>query len=140
MAKAGFAAEVYARTDATPPTSPDLVGGVKDASTNDQLDLLDTTAFGNAGYKSKIVGLSDLSIDMSGDYLASDAGQAVIRAAKAGRSVVYVTIYADPSASAGSKGFRYALVVTEFSIKATVSGLIEFSAKFAGTGTAPTAV
>jgi hypothetical protein len=86
-----------------------------------------------------VSGLQDTSVDTSGHFNAGDAPQGVIRAAKASGATVYVTLLSDPSAAAGSQGWRVPMLVGEFTAKATVSSLVEFTAKFSGNG-APTAV
>ena len=56
------------------------VDGINDANWEYVRDLLETTDFKDtSGAKTRIAGLSDGSIEVSGDYESADTGQALIR-------------------------------------------------------------
>jgi predicted secreted protein len=140
MAKAGYLEEVYVRTDTTAPSASDKIDGILEFNLVRSSDMLETTDFKNGtGYKERIQGLKDTSIDMSGHYEASDTIQALLRTAYSGGSDVYVTIYVDPAASAGSKGFRTQCKVESYESKGSVNGTADFSCKLVGLS-APVAV
>lgn len=130
---------IYVRTDTTAATSPDMVGGVKDASIDEPTDYSGTDYLGSDGYKRREAQLKDVSLDLDLDHLIADAPQGILRTNAGTDVVVYVTVHTDPTASAGSKGKRYPMKVTSYSKKITPGSPVGASVKLVGHG-APTAV
>jgi hypothetical protein len=130
---------VFVRTDTTAASSGDRIDGLTDASLSEPRDMVETNYLGGSGYKSRIATLGDTSLDLSGHWLTSDAPQGILRTAHTGGTSVYITIYFDSTASAGSKGKRINMLVSEYSEKLTPGGAVEFSVKLIGNG-APVAI
>jgi predicted secreted protein len=138
-AVAGYVTQQFVRSDTTTPTGTDQIDGLKDVSLSLPKDMLETTNFKAGGYKLRLVGLTDSSADLSGDYIAADAPLALIRSSWASGATLYFTFYVDPAATSGNKGWRVPMLVSEFSLKAAPSSTSEWSAKLVGNG-APVAV
>ncbi len=126
---AGKTNEVYILAGAvamTGSTGAKILG--TDNSTFTKLcELLDITEFGDS-YKSRLAGLLDSSISISGNYYASDTtGQDVL---VPGASV-YVGVY--PSGS-GVAGTQIPAIVENYEVSAEVAGKQTFSASLLATG------
>lgn len=139
MSKAGYLGQIFARADTTVPTGTDQIDDLTDVTVSFPRDMLESTNFKSAGWKTRVAGLQDSSVDVSGHFNAGDAPQALLRSSKTSGATVYLTLLADPSATSGSQGWRVPMLVSEFTAKAAVNGLVEFTAKLSGNG-APTAV
>ena len=106
------------------------VDGINDHNFDYMRELLDTTDFKDtSGGRTRMAGLTDGSIEISGDYEASDTGQALIRTQFASGSVLYSKMLWN-----GSAGHKVACIVEKWTNKVTVDGKVEFSAsiKFNG--------
>jgi hypothetical protein len=138
--KAGYAQELYVRSDTTGVTGTDKIDGILSADVTRSADYEETTdTKDGTGYKSRAQTLKDTSISMSGQFEAADTIQAILRTAYSSGADVYVTHYTDPSQSAGSKGFRYVMKVTNYKASTPVGGIGTFSCDLVGNG-APVAV
>jgi len=113
----------------------DEICGINDVSYGPSRELLDDTDFcDTSGARSRITGLRDASISMSGDYYAADTAQARIRTAFDNATSVYVKILWD-----GTNGQKLLCAVESHEINGSVDGKVEWSADFQADGT-PTAV
>lgn len=126
MALAGHSTAVHcASTDTT-----GEVDGIKSVEFSASGNLLDITDFADTtGAHSRILGLKDLQITVSGDYESADSPQALIRSSWAAGDTVYVRVLPN-----GSTGFKCACKVQDYSISSSVDGTVEFSATFMATG------
>lgn len=140
MSVAGYTEEVYVRTDTTAPSASDMVDGITEFNFQRSSEMEETTDFADqTGYKTRIQKLKDSSIDMSGQYESGDAPQGVLRTGWENGTTVHVTVYVDPAASAGSRGWRIPCLVESYTAQGQVGGVGQFSARLVGNG-APTAV
>jgi predicted secreted protein len=140
MAVAGYTEVVYVRSDTTAPGSTDKVDGITDFTLSRSADVQEITDFKDGtGYKQRMTTLKDTSIDMSGQFEATDTVQQLLRSSHDSGATVYVTVHIDPSASSGSKGWRVPCIVESYDAKGQVGGIGEFSCKLVGNG-APVAV
>jgi len=135
MGVAGFTEKVYARTDTTAPTSTDLVDGITEFTLSAPVNLLETTQFrGNEGFRSRIAGLKDSSISMSGNYVSGDTVQKLLRAARLSGATVHVTVIVDPNGATNEKGYRVPCLVESYEAGGSVDGLATFSCTLQGNG------
>ena len=140
MALAGHAVVVYFKATSGTPSGSDEVDGLNSVSYSPTVDLLDVTDFKDTtGFKLKLAGLKDGSVSLSGDFEAADAPQVLVRTSWSSGASGWVSFIFDPSASAGSQGFKVECKVENFEISASVDGKVEFSASLSFTG-APVAV
>lgn len=125
MAFAGYGVQVLAYTASAAPASTNFVavGGTKSVTANDSINMLDTSAFGDAGLRRRIGGLRDGTLAISGDHEATDTGWGYILDGFLGDDDVYVQFVYD-----GSNGYEYECIVENLSLSASVDGLIETSA------------
>lgn len=106
------------------------VDGINDANWDQVRDLLETTDFKDtSGAKTRIAGLSDGSIECSGDYESADTGQALIRSSFASGATIYCKLLWN-----GSAGHKVACIVESWKNSVSFDGKVEFSAsiKFNG--------
>lgn len=130
MAIAAHSVPVYVKASSSAPSAGDLVDGIKDITAKDSRTMLDTTDFlDSSGAKTKLAGLLDASISLSGDYEQSDAPQALLRSSYTSGATVYITLLPD-----GTNGYTYPCIVESYDVKAGVDGLVEFSASLVGNG------
>lgn len=130
MAIAAHTVLVYAKATNVAPSAGDLIDGIKDFAPKDARTMLETTDFlDTSGAKTRIAGLLDASGTLSGDYEQSDAPQALLRTSYASGATVYITLLAD-----GTNGFTYPMLVESYDVKASVDGIVEFSASLVGNG------
>lgn len=103
------------------------VDGINDASFETSRDVLETTDFKDtSGAKTRIVGLQECSVSMSGDYEDTDTnGQNIIRSFFLAGTSLYVGFKFD-----GVDGYKSQFLVSSFSITPTVDGKVEFEAEF----------
>jgi predicted secreted protein len=128
------------KASAAAAVSGDEVDGLNNVSYSPSVDLLDITDFKDTtGFKTKLAGLKDGSVSVSGDFEASDAPQLLIASSWSSGASIWATIHFNPSGSASSKGFNVECKVESFEITAGVDGKVEYSASLSFTG-APTAV
>lgn len=111
------------------------IDGIKDASFEVSRDVLDTTDFkDSSGARTRIVGLQDTSISISGDYEDTDTnGQVALRSAFIAGTSFYIGFKFD-----GTDGYKVQCYCSSFSITPTVDGLVEFEAELVSTGAVAT--
>lgn len=142
MTVAAHKIRVYAKASSASVVSGDLVDGINDASYEEMATMLDSTDFKSASsatWKTKLKGLDDGKIDISGDFESSDAPQVLIRSSRRSGADVYITVLVDPSATSGSQGFKVPCQVENYSAKGGVDGKVEVSYSLVFNG-APTDV
>ena len=101
------------------------VSGVNDASISRGGEVLDDTAFEEShdGFRSRLIGLRDWSINASGDYDGSDTnGQLVILSAWENGTALYVQYLPD-----GTNGVKGQCVVESFEQSGDVAGKEQMS-------------
>jgi predicted secreted protein len=104
-----------------PATSPslELAGDVLD----------DTDLKNNAGFRKRILGLSDFSCSADSNWSAGDAGLAIVRNAKLNRTTIKVAYLPD-----GVDGFMGNVVVETYNMAGEVGGLETVSISLQGNG------
>lgn len=107
------------------------VDGLNDASYAPNADLLDTTDFKDGTTRTRIVGLRDFSVSLSGDYEHSDTAQALLRSSEASGATVYLRLLWD-----GTNGVKVTCKVESFTVKGSVAGKVEFSCSLKATAAA----
>lgn len=128
MALAGHPTVVYAKSSVAAPSGSDEIDGINNVSYGPTGNLLDTTDFKDtSGFITKLLGLKDGTISLSGDYEASDAPQALLRSSWDSGASVWITIHFNPSGGAGVKGFQVECKVESWEVNAAVDGKVEFS-------------
>jgi hypothetical protein len=143
MAVPGYKTKLYARSDNTTAGSSDEIDGLNDGTYEELAELLESTNFKGASatpWKARIVGLQDGSIALAGDYIAASAPMILLKTSKRSGADVFITFLVDPTASAGSQGFRVPCKVSKFTLKDTTGGKTEFSCDLSFNGVAPTDV
>lgn len=124
----------YAKSTSSSVVSGDELDGINDSSVSREITELETTDFKDAGYKTRIAGLKDGTIKLSGDYEVADAPQGVIRTAFEAGNTLYLTNLRD-----GTNGFRYPVLCTSIEESAGVDGKVQCTFNFKLNG-APTAI
>lgn len=111
------------------------VDGINDFSFSTGRDVLDTTDFKDtSGAKTKILGLQDTTISLSGDLEASDTnGQNVLRTAFFNGNAIYVGFGFN-----GTDGYKVQARVSSFEINAGVGDKVEFSCEITSVGAVST--
>lgn len=127
MALAGHAVKVScADTD----VAGDEIDGINNIDWGPAANLLETTDFADTtGARTRILGLKDLQVTVSGQYEAADTGQARLRTNWASGASVFVRFLPN-----GTAGFKCEMKVQDFKITASFDGVVEFSATLQGTG------
>lgn len=111
------------------------VDGLNDISYGPTADMLETTDFKDtSGNHTRMMGLRDGAISVSGDYEASDTAQALMRTQHASGGALWLKVLWD-----GTNGSKVQCIVENFTIKGGVAGKVEFSASLKFNG-APAAV
>lgn len=127
MAVAGYSLLVTCATGVSETYS--AMDGIKDFTLSDADDLLDTTDFVGANAsrtRSRIVGLRDATLSLSGDLEFSDTGFAKCRAAKrTGSASAAFQIWFNTGTS--SAGFAIVAVVESIEYTGNVEGKAEVS-------------
>jgi hypothetical protein len=137
---AGQVQNVYVRSDTTAVSGSDKIDGIKTFDVQRSRDMDDVTdTKDGTGYKLKQPQLADTKITMDGQFEQADAVQAILRSAYDTGALVYVSYQTDPTASAGSKGYRVAGYVSEYSAKIDPDKAGAFSCSVEGHG-APVAI
>jgi len=106
------------------------IDGINDVSFGNQRDMLMTTDFKDTtGAKTRIAGLKDGTVTISGDLELGDTnGQNKVRAKYDDGAACWISVKFDPGASAGSRGFKVQGIVENSEIKTVVDGKNEWSA------------
>lgn len=114
--------------------STDTVAELNDANFAINGESIDVSVFGNAGWRDRITGLRDATINISGFYAPTDAtGQAALRAGiLAGTQVDDVTVLADSAVA--TSGFTGNFFVSSFEISPAVTNAVEVSITLESTG------
>lgn len=124
MAGAGYKAGVSLSTNGTTWTECD---GIKSFSFTKDRVVLDITDFKTTGIdREKLMGLRDASFQISGDFVANDAGQEIFLDAQDDTSdnpALYIRILFD-----GTNGVTCKITCESSEIGAEVEGLVTFSA------------
>lgn len=119
----------FAATDTT-----GEVDGVKSYEISINGEMLDTTDFKDTtAAHSRILGLQDVTVTVSGDYESGDTPQALMRSTVTTGATSYIRILPD-----GSTGFKCAVKSQDFKITGEVNGIVQFSATFVATGAVAT--
>lgn len=129
-AVAGRTIKVYAKSTNAAAVSGDEIDGLNDAAYNELAELLETTDFKGAsasGWKTRLAGLQDGTINLSGDYESADAPQTLLRTSKRSGADCYITIHFNPTASAGSKGFQVPCIIESYEVKSATGSKVEIS-------------
>lgn len=117
------------------------VDGIKSVKFGPSRTMLETTDFKDtSGAKTRLAGLKDGTIELSGDLEEGDTnGQNVVRGCFDSGAACWVQIEFAPSAGAGSKGYKVQGIVASYDISADVDGLVSWTASIPFNG-APVAV
>lgn len=109
------------------------IDGINDYDFDLARDVLETTDFKDtSGGHTRILGLQDVPVSISGDYEGSDTnGQNVLRTALVNGTSVWIGFLFN-----GSAGYKVEAYVSTFKINAAVDGKVEFSCEFVSTGSA----
>lgn len=115
--------------------------GIKSVKFGPSRTMLETTDFKDtSGAKTRMAGLKDGTIELSGDLEEADAnGQSIVRTAFDNGSDCWAQIEFAPGAGPGSKGYKVKGIVESYSIDGDVDGLVTWSATIQFNG-APAAV
>ena len=93
-------------------------------------DVLDDTDFKtNAGFRTRVLGLSDWSSSIDANWTSGDAALAIIRAAKLARTVIKFAYLPD-----GAAGYMGNVVVENFNQSGDVGGLETISISLQAAG------
>jgi predicted secreted protein len=126
MALAAYGALVTCATGASATYSS--LNGIKDFSIGDSRDLLDITDFVDGGnIRSRLAGLREVSIDISGDLEPTDTGYLNLRAAYEAGDTCAIQVWYNHG-SAATAGVAYLMKVASLETKGAVDGKLEISA------------
>lgn len=115
------------------------VDDLDDASLSFNGEVLDDTCFstGAPGYRSRLVGLLDVSLSLSGNY-STAAGQRALYTAYIGRNPIYIQYL--PTGSTSGNGFQTSFVVESMELGGAVGDKNTVSYSLQGDSTGITAV
>lgn len=115
--------------------------GIKSVKFGPSRTMLETTDFKDtSGAKTRLAGLKDGTIELSGDLEEGDtSGQNVVRGCFDSGADCWTQILFAPSASAGSQGYKVKGIVASYDLNADVDGLVSWTASIQFNG-APVAV
>ena len=115
------------------------VDDLDDCSISFNGEILDDTAFstGHPGYRSRLVGLFDVSISGSGNY-STAAGQAAIRTAFFARNPIWIQYL--PTGSTSGNGFQTSFVIESCEIAGAIADKNTISFSLQGDSTGITSV
>lgn len=123
--------KVYITTTDTAPVAGDEADGIKSVGWGPSRTVLDTTDFKDAsGAKTKILGLSDGQVTLSGDYEEGDTPQDNLLAAFASGDSVWVHF----RPTGGATGFKVECKVESYEIGGEVDDLVTIDFTLAFTG------
>lgn len=126
MATAGKSTKVYAKSSApgsTTWTSNEEIDGFTEVTWSNDVDMLDTTDFKDtSGARTRMAGLSDGQVTMSGDFEASDTPQGAIVAYGSACWVGF-----NPAGSSGTNGYSVEGIVSNVERKAANEGKVTVS-------------
>lgn len=108
------------------------VDGINDASLQRLVDLLDTTDFKDtSGAHTRIAGLKDTSVSLSGDWEPADTGWLKAETAYSSGATLYVKVLLN-----GTNGYKAPFKVESIELSGGVDGKCEVSISCQGTGAA----
>lgn len=140
MAVAAHPTKVYVKSSASAPSGSDEVAGITSATLNQTADLLDVTDFKDtSGWKKRILGLLDGTIDLSGMAEFADAPQSLIRSSLLSGVSIWVQVEFNPSGASLAKGFQVECKVASANHASELEDKVSFDASFVFTA-APVAV
>ena len=127
MATAAHNTEIYLHTVAGAGGS--LITGMNDTSFSLNGDLLDTTSFDGGAFKTRIHGLREFSVSISGDWAATDPAYALIKSnfMTSASNLLFVRVLFDPAAIATAKGYECQVLCESLEISGSVDGKVEVS-------------
>jgi hypothetical protein len=137
MTVAGHLTKVYARADNGAVNDPDdLLDGVDKVDLQRMVNLLETTDFKDtSGARTRIPGLADCSLSVSGDEEAEDPVQDVLRNSL-GVSSVFVTVLTNPLGTSGKQGWKVEFYVEKEAPASAVDSKVTTSFDLKATGAA----
>lgn len=117
------------------------VDGIKSLKFGPSRTMLETTDFKDtSGAKTRMAGLKDGTIELSGDLEEADVnGQNVIRGCWDSGAACWLQMKFAPTAAAGSQGYKVNGIVASYDMNADVDGLVTWSASVQFNG-APVAI
>lgn len=131
MAAAGHPTKVYVKATNAAAVSGDEVAGIKSCTNGKSVDLLDITTFKDtSGWRQRMNGLLDGTVEMSGLAEFADAPQNLIRSSMLSGASIWVTIEFNPTGSAGQKGVQVECKVASYEFASEMDGTVDFSASF----------
>lgn len=134
-ATAAHTAALYAKSTSGSVSGSDEIDGINSVSVSQELTELETTDFKDtSSFKTRIAGLKDGSIEISGDFEPADAPQNLVRSSFLSGATIYITYLRD-----GTNGARFPALVTSIKEDGAVDGKAQFSATLKLNG-APTAL
>lgn len=140
MAVAAHPTLVYVKATNAAAVGGDEVAGITSCTNGQSADLLDVTAFKDtSGWRQRILGLLDGTVEMSGMAEFGDAPQSLIRSSLLSGASIWVTIHFNPAGSAGQKGFQVECKVASANHSSELEDKVAFDASFSFTA-APVAV
>lgn len=134
MAVAAHPTKVYVKATNATPVSGDEVAGITSCTLNQTADLLDVTDFKDtSGWRKRISGLLDGTVEMSGFAEFADAPQSLIRSSMISGASIWVTVELNPSGSSGQKGFQVECKVGSANHGGELADVASFDASFSFT-------
>lgn len=115
-------------------TTYNAVDGIKSVEFSPSVAMLETTDFADtSGARTKIAGLKDGTLTISGDYEESDTGAALVRTQWASGGALWLKF-----APNGTTGFKVLTIVSDYKVSSSFDGLVQFSATLQFNGTIAT--
>jgi predicted secreted protein len=140
MAVAAHPTLVYVKATNAAAVSGDEVLGISSATLNQSADLLDVTDFKDTtGWRKRILGLLDGTVELSGMAEFADAPQSLIRSSFLSGASIWVTVQFNPAGAALAKGFQVECKVAAVNHSSELEDKVAFDASFSFTA-APVAV
>lgn len=103
--------------------------GLHELTLNNEINLLDSTAFTDAQYKARIGGQKDWKLDVSGYFVVDATSQGLIRSRAPGNTIWFKAMLD------GTNGYGLTLggtpggsLIQNWSAKSSVAGTVDFSA------------
>ena len=124
MALAGHPFTLSSSTDDGGEDAYTEIDGINDFSFGPTRTMLETTDFKDtSGAKTRMAGLKDGTISLSGDYESGDTGQGKIPTAWAAGTDLWLKMLWN-----GAAGHKVKCIVESFELRTSVDGKVEFSA------------
>lgn len=134
MAVAAHPTKVYVKSTNAAPIAGDEVKGITSATLNQTADLLDVTDFSDtSGWRKRILGLLDGTVELSGFAEFGDAPQSLIRSSLISGASIWVSVEFNPLGSAGQKGFQVECKVGSANHGGEIADVASFDASFSFT-------